>query len=122
MITNGMAQVLRNMTIPVDQTFAATVTLLPDSTVPTILSVAGCWWKPLDTRLDTYSGINLEGSERIINVPAEQINSGSPSGEARTEIRRRDRIAVNSVNYMVLSSGLRSVSSRWECLVREIET
>jgi len=121
MISNQLARALRDQTIPQSERFPATVTLLPDSGSPTTIAAQGCWWKPLDVTLDNYGGILLEGSERIINIPAEWIHTTGAPAEARQEIRRRDRVTVGSVSYLVLSAGLRSVSSRWECLVREIE-
>jgi hypothetical protein len=113
-----MARTLRDRCIPQSERFAATIMLLPDGASPTTITAQGCWWKPLDVRQTTYGGVAIEGTERIINIPAEQVND---PGETQ-EIRRRDKITVDSVVYRVLSAGLRSVSSRWECLVNEVDS
>ena len=119
MITNPMATALRNMLIPQSEKFTATITLFPMSANPTVINANGCWWKPLDVTNDTYAGIMLEGGERLINIPAEAVHTSGMASEANREIHHLDTIDANGVTYNVLSAGLRSVSSRWECLVRK---
>lgn len=123
MITSATARGLRTALIPPDQLFSATVTLLPNAASPTVLTCAGCWWKPLDVRLQSYGGIILEGKERLINIPAEQVNpSNNATSVGGVWIREKDHITVGSTVFVVLSAGLRSVSTRWECLVSELPT
>jgi hypothetical protein len=116
MLSNMVARGLRERAVPQSEKFTACVTMLPDSANPETVTAIGCWWKPLDVKLTTYGGVNLQGFERIINVPAEYIACST-----QKQIRHRDRVEVNGATYLVLAPGLRSVSSRWECLVSEME-
>lgn len=120
MITNPMARALRNMLIPRDQLFTATVTTTPGSASSQTLSCTNCWWKPLSTKTLTYSGVPIAAADRLLHIPAEQIN-GSGSPQVTIEIRPRDTAVVNGVNYQVLSAKIQSVSSCWELLLREVE-
>lgn len=121
MITNPMARALRNMLIPRDQLFAATVTLLPSSNSPVSLTCSNCWWKPLDVKLVTYNNVMIESLDRLIHIPAEAINSsGAVSAAPARWIRELDTIVAGGVTFVVKTSRLISVSSVWECLVKEM--
>ena len=106
----------RSMMSIVPEKVAATLTLLPDSAAPTTITVNGAWLKPLDVRFSTYGNLNLQGDETRISIPQHELN---PADDGR-EIRTRDQIAIHGATYLVLSATLKTVRTRWECVVRKV--
>ena len=112
MLTRAIARSLMGL---IPEKVNATITLLPDSASPTSVTIRSSWMKPMDVRLTTYGGVNLQGDETRINIPDHELN---PTDNGR-EIRPRDQICVSGVNYIVLSARLASVRTVWECLCRK---
>ena len=103
-----------SLLVIVPDKFSAQVTLLPESTTPTVLSVNSAWFKPLDVKLTSYGGVELQGNETRIRVPDREVN---PTNNGR-EIRPRDKIQVSDDVYLVISARLTTVRTVWDCLVR----
>lgn len=112
MLTRAIARGLMGI---IPEKLTVSVVLLPDSTSPTTVSCHGSWTKPMDVRLQTYGGINLQGDETRIKIPDHELN---PTSNGR-EIRPGDLICISQVKYVVLSARLTSVRTVWDCLCRK---
>jgi hypothetical protein len=99
----------------VPERFTATVTLLPESISPTVLTCYQCWFKPVNVTFATYGNVAIQGDETLLKVPDDQLN---PANNGR-EIRPRDLITVDGIGYNVISARLMSERTVWECLVRK---
>lgn len=99
----------------VPERFSASVALIPDSGSTVTVECWGCWWKPLKSSATTHSGIQITGQESLLNVPDTSLN---PAANGRV-IKPRDEITVDSVVYVVAMAALKSVRTRWECLVHK---
>ena len=95
---------------------AATLTLLPDSASPVTVNVFNAWLKPMDAKNSAYGNLNLQGDETRVNIPQSELN---PINNGR-EIRARDQFLIEGATYIVLMATLRSVRTRWECVVRKV--
>ena len=113
MLTRLIAQSLMGI---VPEKRPATLMLLPDSASPVTVNLFNAWLKPMDVKNSVYGNLNLQGDETRINIPQCELN---PTNNAR-EIRPRDQIVIDGVTYVVLLATLRSVRSRWECVVRKV--
>lgn len=115
MISKQMANALSDM---VPERFAATVSINPDSGSATTVTVVKAWRKPVKSSASTYQGVELTGAEEIINILDRELN---PAVNGR-EIRPRDTITIGSTVWIVQNATLKSVRTRWECLVRRKTT
>jgi hypothetical protein len=113
MVSRLIAQSLMSI---VPEKLPATLTLLPDSVSPVTVNVFNAWLKPMDVKNSVYGNLNLQGDETRINIPQNELN---PFNNGR-EIRARDQIVIGGLTYIVLAATLRSVRTRWECVVRKV--
>jgi hypothetical protein len=110
MLTKAAAQSLMQI---VPEKVSATVSLRTDGGASTSVDVTGCWWKPLKTSAPTYSGVPITGRETLLNVPDASLN---PAANGRV-IKPYDEITVGAETFVVAAANLKSVRTRWECLV-----
>jgi hypothetical protein len=108
--------IARSLMLIVPEKMPATLTLQPDSATPVMVTVYSAWMKPMDVRLSIYGNINLQGDETRINIPQQELNPSSN----RREIRARDQIVIDGTTWLVLAATLKSVRTRWECVVRKV--
>ena len=112
MLTRTIAQSLIAL---VPEKRSAVLTLLPDSASPQSINVSNAWLKPMNVSLRPYGSLQLQGDETRINIPQHELN---PASNGR-ELRARDIIVMDGIKYRVLIATLKSIRTRWECVVRK---
>lgn len=90
---------------------------LPTATRLTeVLTIYGCWQKPIKSGLSEYGHMNLKGNETIIMVPAIGLN---PTNNGR-DIQTEDEIVWQGTTYDVIGQGstLKTVQTVYACICR----
>lgn len=110
MMTRAQAQSLMGI---VPDRVSASVALQSDNASATTVTCPGAWWKPLKSSAPFYGGYALTGRETLLNIPDADLN---PAANGRI-IKPGDEITVAAVVYVVQVATLKSLRTRWECLV-----
>lgn len=110
MMTRARAQGLMGL---IPDKVSASVALQSDNASATTVVCPGAWWKPLKSGSTTYSGYALTGTETLLNIPDSELN---PAANGRV-IKPDDEITVAGTVYIVQVATLKSLRTRWECLV-----
>ena len=90
---------------------------LPTATRLTeVLTIYGCWEKPIKGSLSEYGHLNLQGDETLILIPALGLN---PTNNGR-DIRAEDEIVWQGTTYVVVGQGstLKTVQTVFACVCR----
>ena len=107
--------IARSLMALVPEKRTAVLTLLPDSPSPITVNAFNAWLKPMDVRLSSYGGVNLQGDETRIKIPDHELNPGNNG----REIRPRDAIVMDGTSYTVIAARLTCIRTVWECIVRK---
>lgn len=110
MMTRARAQARMGI---IPEKVSASVALQSDNASATTVVCPGAWWKPLKSSAPFYGGYALTGRETLLNIPDSELN---PAANGRV-IKPGDEITVATVVYVVQVATLKSVRTRWECLV-----
>lgn len=98
---------------------ASVEVLIIRGNVTTAVPIDNALQQPIDKRLTSYQGVQIQGDETVWNIPAVELNQADPDIEIHHGDEITVRGGVSDVVYNVVATKRTTLGTRWECVCRK---